>query len=127
MKQTAMKYLPQEYFILDEDNETYRLCNEISQYVPDANFVQAYKAAVEFLEDKYFGNEGGEDRVKGKEVTDKTQEDVINHIHSYITSQGYEYDNDTNLQPIFITKNKTICNISRNKWYRKIKNSKIIC
>lgn len=91
MKQTAMKYLPKEYFILDEDNETYRLCNEISQYITDENFVKAFKAAVEFLEDKYF-NKGGEDIVKGKEITNKTQEDVINYIHSYITSQGYEYD-----------------------------------
>ncbi len=93
MKETAMKYLPQEYFILDEVNETYRLCNEISEYVPDSNFVQLYKEAVEFLENKYFGNEVGKIDSK-KKVMDKTQEEVINHIYNYITNQGYEYDKE---------------------------------
>lgn len=93
MKQTAMKYLPKEYFILDETKETYSLSHEIYQYVMDPNFVQAYKEAVEFLENKYF-NEGGEDIVKEKKTTDKSQEDVINHILNYITAQGYEYDKE---------------------------------
>ncbi|MCR1821180.1 McrB family protein [Terrisporobacter muris] len=91
IKQTAMKYLPEQYFILDEVNETYRLCDEIAQYVTDSNFVKEFKEAVEFLENKYF-NKGVKDIVKEKEITNKSQEEVINHIHSYITSQGYEYD-----------------------------------
>lgn len=91
IKQTAMKYLPEQYFILDEVNETYRLCDAISQYVTDSNFVQDYKEAVGFLENKYF-NKGCEDIVKENKATNKSQEEVIKHIHSYITSQGYEYD-----------------------------------
>lgn len=91
MKQTAMKYLPQEYFILDDQNETYSLSSEIEEYVTDPNFVNDYKDAVEFLENKYF-KEGGEDIVQEKKITSKQEKEIINHILNYITSQGYEYD-----------------------------------
>ncbi|WP_343344314.1 AAA family ATPase [Terrisporobacter petrolearius] len=91
MKQTAMKYLPQEYFILDERNETYSLSSQIPQYITDSNFVQNYKDAVEFLENKYF-KEGGEDIVQEKKITNKQEKEIINRILNYITSQGYEYD-----------------------------------
>lgn len=91
MKQTAMKYLPQEYFVLDDQNETYSLSSEIAQYITDPNFVQHYKDAVEFLENKYF-KEGGEDIVQEKKITNKQEKEIISHILNYITSQGYEYD-----------------------------------
>ena len=91
MKQTAMKYLLQEGFILDEEKETYSLSNDIAKYTEEPNFVQAFKEAVEFLENKYFGEEG-EEIVVEKKTTYKSQEEIINHIHNYITSQGYEYD-----------------------------------
>lgn len=92
MKQTAMKHLPGKYFILDETNEIYSLCNDIAPYVTDPDFVKLYKEAVEFLEERYFG-EGGEVVVDEK-ITDKSQEEVINHIINYITSQGYVYDKE---------------------------------
>ncbi|WP_434797367.1 McrB family protein [Terrisporobacter vanillatitrophus] len=91
MKQTAMKYLPQEYFILDDQNETYSLSSEIEEYVTDPNFVNDYKDAVDFLENKYF-KEGGEDIVQEKKITNKQEKEIISHILNYITSQGYEYD-----------------------------------
>ncbi|MDY2883835.1 MAG: hypothetical protein SOT71_14405, partial [Romboutsia timonensis] len=91
MKETAMKYLPGKYFILDEANETYSLCDEISQYVAEPSFVQAYKDAVEFLENKYFGD-GGE--VVVERITNKSQKEVIDHILNYMTDQGYIYDKE---------------------------------
>ena len=91
MKSTAMKYLPQEYFILDKTNETYRLCDEISKYVSDLNFVKEYKEAVEFLENKYF-DKAIREKVLKKKITNKHQKEVIHNIHNYITNQGYEYN-----------------------------------
>ena len=91
MKQTAMKYLPQKYFILDEKSETYSLSDDVAKYTENQNFVQVFKEAVEFLENKYFG-EKGKKIVIDKKTTDESQEEIINHIHSYIISQGYEYD-----------------------------------
>lgn len=91
IKQTAMRYLPQEYFILDDQNETYSLSSEIEEYVTDSNFIHNYKDAVEFLENKYF-KEGGEDIVQEKKVTNKSEKEITNHILNYITSQGYQYD-----------------------------------
>ncbi|MFR2317470.1 McrB family protein [Terrisporobacter sp.] len=91
MKETAIKYLPGKYFILDETNETYSLCNEISTYVTQPSFVQAYKDAVEFLENKYFGD-GAE--VVVERITNKSQKEVIDHILNYMTDQGYIYDKE---------------------------------
>lgn len=93
MQETAMKYLPKEYFILDKTNETYRLCDEISKYVSDLNFIKAYKEAVEFLENKYFDKKINEIILKKKD-TNKSKEEVINHIYNYINNQGYEYDKE---------------------------------
>ena len=90
MKETAMKYLPKKYFILDEVNETYSLCDEISQYITEPSFVQVYKEAVEFLENKYFGGCGE----VAERVTNKSQKEVVEHMLNYIKSQGYIYDKE---------------------------------
>ena len=57
MKETAMKYLPNEYFIQDNKNEQYSLSDDIKQYIENPEFIQQFKDAVAFLENKYFGEE----------------------------------------------------------------------
>lgn len=90
MKETAIKYLPKQYFIKDDQNETYSLSSDIAEYTNDSSFVNEFKQAVEFLENKYFGEVG--EAVIERKITDKSQAEIVKNIHNYITSQGYEYD-----------------------------------
>lgn len=91
MKINPMQYLPKNYFIQNDEYEMYSLSKDIKQYINDPDFIRMFKEAVEFLENKY-NWEKGEKRVVGNKATYTNSEEIINYIHSYITSQGYEYN-----------------------------------
>ena len=54
MKANTMRYLREKYFIQNDSDETYSLSNDIQEYTNDSSFVQMFKEAVEFLENKYY-------------------------------------------------------------------------
>ena len=91
MKKNPMEHLPKNYFILNDDDETYSLSNDIKKYTNDPNFIRMFKEAVEFLENNY-NWEKGDKRVEEHKSTDINSKEQINYIHKYIASQGYEYD-----------------------------------
>ena len=90
MKETAMKYLPKEYFVQDDKNEQYSLSDGIKQYIENPEFIQQFKDAVAFLENKYFG----EENMKQLKITSKPKKEIVNNIFKYISSQGYEYSKE---------------------------------
>lgn len=90
MKETAMKYLPNEYFIQDNKNEQYSLSDDIKQYIENPEFIQQFKDAVAFLENKYFG----EENMKQLKVTNQPKKEIVDNIFKYISSQGYEYSKE---------------------------------
>lgn len=90
MKETAMKYLPKEYFIQDNENEQYSLSDDIKQYIENPEFIQQFKDAVAFLENKYFG----EENMKQLKITSQPKKEIVNNIFKYISSQGYEYSKE---------------------------------
>ena len=91
MKDNPMEHLPKNYFIQNDNDETYSLSKDIKQYTNDPDFIRMFKEAVEFLENKY-NWEKGEKIVEENKVTDISSKESINFIYSYIASQGYEYD-----------------------------------
>ena len=90
MKETAMKYLPKEYFIQDNENEQYSLSDDIKQYIENPEFIQQFKNAIAFLENKYFG----EENMKQLKVTSQSKKEIVDNIFKYISSQGYEYSKE---------------------------------
>ena len=90
MKETAMKYLPKEYFVQDDKNEQYSLSDGIKQYIENPEFIQQFKDAVAFLENKYFG----EENMKQLKVTNQPKKEIVDNIFKYISSQGYEYSKE---------------------------------
>ena len=90
MKETAMKYLPKEYFIKDNENEQYSLSDDIKQYIENPEFIQQFKNAIAFLENKYFG----EENMKQLKVTSQSKKEIVDNIFKYISSQGYEYSKE---------------------------------
>ena len=90
IKKTAMKYLPQQYFIQDDKNEIYSLSEDIKQYIENPEFIQQFKDAVAFLENKYFG----EENMKQLKITSQPKKEIVNNIFKYISSQGYEYSKE---------------------------------
>ena len=90
MKETAMKYLPKEYFVQDDKNEQYSLSDDIKQYIENPEFIQQFKDAVAFLENKYFG----EENMKQLKVTNQPKKEIVDNIFKYISSQGYEYSKE---------------------------------
>lgn len=90
IKKTAMKYLPQQYFIQDDKNEIYSLSDDIKQYIENPEFIQQFKDAVAFLENKYFG----EENMKQLKVTNQPKKEIVDNIFKYISSQGYEYSKE---------------------------------
>ena len=90
MKETAMKYLPKEYFIQDNENEQYSLSDDIKQYIENPEFIQQFKNAIAFLENKYFG----EENMKQLKVTSQSKKEIVDNIFKYIASQGYEYSKE---------------------------------
>lgn len=90
MKETAMKYLPKEYFVQDDKNEQYSLSDDIKQYIENPEFIQQFKDAVAFLENKYFG----EENMKQLKITSQPKKEIVNNIFKYISSQGYEYSKE---------------------------------
>ncbi|MFQ7524071.1 MAG: McrB family protein [Terrisporobacter sp.] len=90
MKETAMKYLPKEYFIQDNENEQYSLSDDIKQYIENPEFIQQFKNAIAFLENKYFG----EENMKQLKVTSQFKKEIVDNIFKYISSQGYEYSKE---------------------------------
>ena len=90
MKETAMKYLPKEYFIQDNENEQYSLSYDIKQYIENPEFIQQFKNAIAFLENKYFG----EENMKQLKVTSQSKKEIVDNIFKYISSQGYEYSKE---------------------------------
>ena len=93
MKANPMRYLPEKYFIQNDSDETYSLSNDIQEYTNDSSFVQMFKEAVEFLENKYYWKKEGE-IVRENKITDKNSKEMIEYIYSYITSKGYEYEKE---------------------------------